>query len=292
MTSWIRRLCIGVTLLLLATAAWVGFTMVRSDPSLKPPKTLVIATRMTVRNFIEVNGLSVGPRIEHGFVIDADKIGDWEPLIFDDHWIALDIRDGEQSFTLPPGRALIASQLVGHITGFALRPFAQPRPLEELHAYILGLLRELEDKGWQPALKIRVPEKPEDFDFSGTNYFAELTSASGNLLQMNLTDYGLAPKQESFILNFNRFTKPSKASHSYLLQITVDMAENPGYSQLIYPRRLFVNGSKSKEVPLKDWINDPDWTPQKAGMVESSPEERAKPDSSDWVMPPSEGFVP
>ena len=48
----------------------------------------------------------------------------------------------------------------------------------------------------------------------------------------------------------------------------------------------FLYGDKNKEVPLRVWIEDPDWTPQEAGMIPVPPEERSKYDPTYWKMPP------
>ncbi len=38
------------------------------------------------------------------------------------------------------------------------------------------------------------------------------------------------------------------------------------FGQLINPRRIFENGSIKEEVPLRHWIEDPDWRPKDHGM--------------------------
>ncbi|TDK31277.1 hypothetical protein E2F50_20260 [Rhizobium deserti] len=242
---------------------------------------------MTVREFIERNHLQVGPWKAQEYVVDANDIGDWMPIQFTDHWIALHVLDAEQSFELPPGRTLHVSQEAGRISGVALRPFAQPRLLDEMREYIVGLLTQLEAKGWQPTLAIKVPSQVEDFDAGGKSSFADMKSPSGNILQMNLRDYGLAPKQESFIFKFDPNPKPAEQSRTYLLQVTVDSTqEMRGYGDLIYPRRIFESGDVTKPLPLRYWLEDPDWTPEKAGMIPTKPEERSNAESSKWKMPP------
>lgn len=259
----------------------------RDDPSTGDPRLIEVGMGMTVKEFIERNHLEVGPWKQQEYVVDVDNIGDWMPIQFTDNWITLHVLDGAQSFDLPPGRTLYVSQQAGRINGVALRPFAQPRPLSEMHDYIVKLLSQLESKGWQPTLAITVPSKPEDFDSGGKSSFAELKSSSGNILQMNLRDYGLAPKQESFILKFDPTYKPAEQSRTYLLQVTVDSTEEiPSYGELIYPRRIFETGDVTKPLPLRYWIDDPVWTPEKAGMVPTTREERANAESSKWKMPP------
>jgi hypothetical protein len=285
-TKWQRVAILFVTAILL-----IGITMFdfSSDPSSRSPKIITIAPRMTMKDFIAINDLSVGPRIKHGFAINADKIDDVSPIFFDDHWIKLEVRDDEYSFTLPPGRTLFIRQEAGRIIGFAFRPFAQPQPLEEIRTYIITLLENLEAKGWKPSHDIKVPEEPEDLGFSGENLFANLNSASGNSIQLYLTDYGLAPKSESFILALNPSANPAEASHTYLLQVTVNDADIARvmsfYGNLVEPRRIFVNGSRNEALPLRAWIDDPDWTPQQAGMVEVPAEERTKIDPLFWKIP-------
>lgn len=264
----------------------VHFMFERNDPSKGEPRRIEVGMGMTVKEFIERNHLEMGPWKPQQYIVDVDDIGDWMPIQFTDNWIALRLVEGEQSFELPPGRTLHVSQRAGVINGIALRPFAQPRPLNEMHDYVVELLKMLETKGWQPSSPIKVPSKPEDFDFGGKSLFAELTSSSGSILQMNLRDYGLAPKQESFILKFDPTHKPSEESRTYLLQVTVDRGVSDiSYGDLIYPRRIFETGDVTQPLPLRFWIEDPDWTPEKAGMVPTTPEERANAESSKWKMP-------
>ncbi|AKI00502.1 hypothetical protein IMCC20628_01792 [Hoeflea sp. IMCC20628] len=258
----------------------------RNDPALGKPRVIEIGMQMTLKEFIERNQLSIGPRVEQGYKIDADKLTDRMPILFDDNWIELHYLEGNFSFELPPGRTLQITQEAGRVNGFAIRPFAQPLPLNEIRDYTEALVATLKHKGWQVNPPLNIPSTPEDFDLSGKSLFAEMSSAGGNILQMNLRDYGLAPKQESFILNFNPFHKSAEATRSYLLQITIDTGEvAPSYSDLIYPRRIFVNGDVKKPVPLRLWIQDPDWTPQEAGMVPTAREERQSRESSKWKIP-------
>ena len=276
-----------LTLLFLFAAFYgVNYMFKRNDPAKGESRLIEIATEMTVKQFIEQNHLEMGPREPQGYVIPVDKITDTMPIQFVDNWIRLRVEDGAQSFELPPGRTLHVDQKAGRIHGLAFRPFAQPRPLPEMHDYIVSLLAMLEQKGWRPTSPTKVPSKPEDFDFNGKSLFAELVSPSGNVLQMNLRDYGMAPKQESFILNVNPAHTPAAESRTYLLQVTMDNDNGDiSYSDMLYPRRIFVHGSEKKDISLRLWIDDPDWTPQKAGMVPTTPEERPHSYSSKWKMP-------
>lgn len=276
-----------VCVLLIALFYGVKFMFQRDDPANGEPRHIEIGMGMTVREFVERNHLPTGPWEPQGYMVDANDIGDWMPIQFVDNWIALHVLDGDQSFELPPGRTLHVSQEAGRTNGMALRPFAQPRPLGEMRDYIVKLLAQLQAKGWQPTSPIKVPSRPEDFDIVGKSLFASLESPSGSILQMNLRDYGLAPKQESFILKFDPSHKPAEQSRTYLLQVTVDdMVDTPGYADLMYPRRIFETGDVTKALPLRYWIENPDWTPEKAGMVPTRPEERDNPESSKWKMPP------
>ena len=258
-----------------------------NDPSKGAPRKIEVGMQMTVKDLISRNNLRIGPREPQGYVIDVDYLTDWMPIFFDDNWIALQVLEGAQSFELPPGRTLQITQRAGRIDGLAFRPFDQPRSLNEMHDYIASLIATLEEKGWQPTLRIKIPSKPEDFDSNGKSLFAEMKSPGGSSLQMNLRDYRLAPRQESFILSFDPSHKPAEASKTYLLEVTVSSSENEvSYGDLIYPRRIYELGDVQKELPLRYWIEDPDWTPEKAGMVPTTPEERATPESSKWKMPP------
>lgn len=275
-------------MIVLSISTWGIFSMFKNtDPADSAPRTIRISTGETVRKFIEQNELQIGPWVQKGYVVDADKIADISPIIFDDNWIKLEVEDGAQSFELPPGRTLFITQRAGLIEGIAFRPFAKVNSLSEMQGFITQLLGTLEAKGWQPTSKIKIPSTPDDFDLGGKSLFADLQSASGNTLQMQLQDYGSAPKQESYIVAPSTNGGPSGPSHTYVLLITIDKSEaSRTYEDLILPRRIFVFGDPSKRLPLRYWIDDPDWTPEKAGMVSTSPEERANVESSKWKMPP------
>ena len=247
----------------------------RKDPAKGDPRLIEVGILQTMKQFIDENNLMLGPRVPQGYVIDADKLKDVWPVFFDDNWIRLRILDGAQSFELPPGRTLQIVQNAGRIYDIYFRPFAQPKPLGEMHDYLVGLVKELEDKGWRnnSSWPIKIPSSLEDFDSNGKIIFADMISPSGNTLQLDLRDYGLAPKQDFFILQFNPFHKPAERSRTYLLGVSVSNYDvDPDYGDLVYPRRLFLYGDKNKEIPLRVWIEDPDWTPQEAGMIPVPPE--------------------
>ncbi|OLP43060.1 hypothetical protein [Rhizobium oryziradicis] len=283
-----RKLSILTAMIVLSLSIWGLFSMFKNtDPADSAPRTIKISTGETVKSFIEQNDLQIGPWVQKGYVVDADDIADISPIIFDDNWIKLEVEDGAQSFELPPGRTLFISQTAGLIDGIAFRPFAKAKPLSEMQAFITKLLGTLEAKGWQPTSKIKIPSMPDDFDLGGKSLFADLESASGNTLQMQLQDYGAAPKQESYIIAPSTNGGSNGPSHTYVLLITIDKLKvSRTYADLILPRRIFVFGDPSKRLPLRYWIDDPDWTPEKAGMVPTTPEERANVESSKWKMPP------
>jgi hypothetical protein len=255
----------------------------QDDPADEVPKSIRIAIGMTVRDFIAQNGLTIGEREPHGFAIAADRILDWMPIIFDDHWIEFTASDGEQSFTLPPGRTLHVSQTAGRIEGLAFRPFAFPQPLNDVLAYVDTLTAHLRADGWQPTGSVETPRTVADFDSNGKALFGEHTSRNGAVLQMNIRDYGLAPRSESWIID--PFAPRREETRTYLLQITLDQKDTPGYDELIYPRRIYENGDKNADLPLRVWIEDPDWSPAAAGMVPVPPDRRPRYDWSGWEMP-------
>ncbi|OLP52433.1 hypothetical protein BJF91_00055 [Allorhizobium taibaishanense] len=257
-----------------------------TDPADSAPRTIKISTGETVRKFLEQNDLQLGPWVQKGYVVDADEIADISPIIFDDNWIKLEVEDGAQSFELPPGRTLFITQSGGLIEGIAFRPFAKAKSLSELREFISQTLGMLEAKGWQPTSKIKIPSTPDDFDIAGKSLFADLRSTSGDTLQMELQDYGAAPKQESYIVAPFSHGGSNGPSHTYVLLITIDKEKvSRTYEDLILPRRIFVFGDPNKRLPLRYWIDDPDWTPEKAGMVPTDASERKTPESSKWKMP-------
>ncbi|QEI07662.1 hypothetical protein FXN63_18815 [Pigmentiphaga aceris] len=275
-------------LIALAVCVLIGAYLIfkRHDPAQDAPRKIEVGMRMTVNDLIERNRLDMGPRVPQGYVIDVDKLGDVMPMYFDDNWITLHLLDGDQIFDLPPGRTLQISQNAGRVIGLSFRPFAQPRPLSDMQAYVTDLIASLERKGWQRTSSSKIPAGPEDFDVGAKSVFGAMRSPSGSELTMTLRDYGLAPKHESFIIVPDPTHKPAQRSQTYLLEIDVGDGRTEGYAELVYPRRIFETGDKNHALPLRRWIEAPDWTPEKAGMVPTTAEERAKPDASDWKMPP------
>ncbi|UHS59995.1 hypothetical protein [Agrobacterium vaccinii] len=278
-----------LTLLALIGLATLGVYLMfkQNDPADSEPRTIEVAMRMTVRDFLDRNKLQTGPRVPQGYVVNIDKIGDTSPIFFDDNWISLHVLDGAQSFDVIPGRTLQITQRAGIINGAAFRPFAQPKPLDEARTYVTELITSLEAKGWQPTSQIRVPSGPEDFDSGGEMLIAIMKSPSGNDLDLTLRDYGLAPKQESWIIAPDPNAEPAKSTRTYLLDVDVTNFEGDlSYGDLIYPRRIFEKGDFRSRLPLRYWVDDPHWTPEKVGMVPTTPDERPNAESSKWKMPP------
>ncbi len=281
-----KKLLIFLILLIALTYVW-NFMFQIKDAADSEPRSIEVAMRMTVRDFLDRNKLQTGPRVPQGYVVDIDNIGDTSPIFFDDNWISLHVLDGAQSFDVIPGRTLQISQVAGIIDGAAFRPFAQPKPLDEVRTYVTELIRSLEAKGWQATSQIRMPSGPEDFDSGGKSLFAILKSPSRNELALTLRDYGLAPRQESWIIAPDPTAQPAKSTRTYLLDVDVTNFEGDlSYGDLIYPRRIFEKGETASYLPLRYWVEDPGWTPEKAGMVPKKPEERANAESSKWKMPP------
>lgn len=258
----------------------------RNDPALSQPRVIEVAMQMTIKEFIERNRLGMGPRVPQGYTIDVDKLTDVMPIFFDDNWIELHLLDDEQSFSLPPGRTLQVTQRAGRVIGISFRPFAQPKPLNEMRAYVNELITTVQNEGWRPTSSSKAPMRKEDFNAGGKSIFGSMEAPSGSKLQMTLRDYGLAPRHESFIVFPDPNHKPAESSLTYLLEIDVSDYDGAVYEDLIYPRRIFELGEPYAELPLRRWIEEPDWTPEKAGMIPTTPEERAKPDASNWKMPP------
>ncbi|MBB4010688.1 hypothetical protein [Allorhizobium taibaishanense] len=259
----------------------------RNDPATGEPRNIEVAMGMTIKDLIEKNRLETGLRVAQGYTVDVDKLTDVMPIFFDDNWIKFHLLAGEQSFELPPGRTLQISQRAGHVIGISFRPFAQPRPLDEMRAYAKELISLLEKKGWQPTGSSRIPVSQDDFDASGKSLFGAMKASSGSEIMMTLRDYGLGPKHESFLLLPDPNFKMAERSHTYLLEVDVYDGVRDYYENLVYPRRIFETGDPTKALPLRQWIEYPDWTPEKAGMVPTTAKERTMPDASNWKMSPN-----
>jgi hypothetical protein len=257
------------------------------DPAKNSPRHITIRLGETVRDLIARNGLAVGPYDGgHDFTVDVDKIADVSPVIFGDHWLSLTLDDGPYGFALPPGRTLFISQMAGRITDFTFTPFAQPQPLAQIADTTAEFVRHLEALGWRDARPAKIPRSPDDLDVLTKSLIVfQGKTPDGQTVDVTIKDLGMIPKSESYILKLAPAPR-REPSQTYILVVGVYAdTHNLSYADRIYPRRIFVNGDKDARLRLRAWVDDPDWSPEAAGMVAATAEQRAQPDASAWVMP-------
>lgn len=248
------------------------------NPSHSPPRPIKISLGQTVRDFLRANeipaeaGRKNTPDKNH-YAVAVDVVADTDPIIFGDHWIRLTFENGLQGFELPPGRTLFIDQEAGRIKSFSFTPFDQPHPLEETNRLSKQLMDSFLAKGWVPrtanSMTFALTDRDEDFQRGGEKIYAQLKDHNGNLLNFTVADLAKAPSNPSYLLAPAPL-RPQRDVPVYVIRIGLYWAHrnNLSYGDLIYPRRLFVQGTTDKPLPLRAWVDDPDWTPQKHGMID------------------------
>lgn len=248
------------------------------DPSNSPPRPTKISLGQTVRDFLRANEIpaEVGrkntPDKNH-YAVAVDVVGDTDPIIFGDHWIRLTFEDGQQGLELPPGRTLFIDQEAGRIKSFSFTLFDQPHPLEETNRLSKALMDGFLAEGWAPrtanSMTFALTDWDEDFQRGGEKIYAQLKDRDGNLLNFTVADLAKAPSNPSYLFA-PALPRPQRDVPVYVIRIGLYWAHRNdlSYGDLIYPRRLFVQGNTDKPLPLRVWVDDPDWTPQKHGMTD------------------------
>lgn len=248
------------------------------DPSKHPPREIQISLGQTVRDFIQTNGLpietghvSTPDRDNYGVAVDV--IADTSPIIFGDHWISLLARIGSRQYRLPPGRTLFIDQVAGRINSFSLTPYATAQPLAQTNRLVQPVLNMFLQDGWAPqvpnSVTFALSDDDADFKLGGEKIYAQLQDGQGNLLEITVTNLASVPSQPAYILAPSP-PRPTHVPPVYVIRLGLYWAHSDdlSYGDLIYPRRLFVNGDKNKLLRLRPWVEDPGWTPQAHGMVD------------------------
>ena len=266
---------------LVAILAATAFHFFRSasmdDPSKYPPRPMQISLGQTVRDFMQVNGLSaergrVDTPDRNNYGVALDVISDTGPIVFGDHWIAPRVTIGKQQFELPPGRTLFIDQEAGRIKSFSFTPNAKAQPLQETNRLVKPMVDWFLATGWTPkvanSLTFALTDEDVDFKRSGEKIYAQLKDGEGNLVNLTVSNLASMPSQPAYILAPSP-ERPPHVPPVYLIRLGFYWAHRNdlSYGDLIFPRRLFVNGDKDKILRLRSWVDDPDWTPQKHGMV-------------------------
>ena len=291
----VRRRFLAIALL----GPWpaVAFQLFRpdpmDDPSKLPPRQIHISPGQTVRDFMQINHLPAeAGRVDipdrNHYAVAVDVIADTGPVVFGDHWIALVVTIGTQRFELPPGRTLFIDQEAGRIKSFSLTPGAKALPLQETNRLVKPMLDWFLSAGWTPkvanSLTFALSDGDADFKRSGEKIYAQLKDGEGNLVNVTVSNLAMLPSQPSYILA----PTPERPAHEppvYLIRLGFYWAHRNdlSYGDLVFPRRQFVNGSKDKALRLRAWVEEPDWTPRKHGMVDLG----GTGDSRRWGMPPT-----
>ena len=286
---------LALALPLVLTGAATAFPSSRTapmdDPSTSPPRQMQIALGQTVRDFMQANHLPAeNGRVDtpdrNNYAVALDVIADTGPIVFGDHWIAPVVAVGTQAVALPAGRTLFIDQEAGRIKSFVFTPNAKAEPLPETNRLVKPMLDWFLGRGWVPrtanSLTFALTDEDADFKRSGEKIYAQLKDADGNLVNVTVANLASAPSQPAYILA----PPPERPKHVppvYVVRLGFYWAHRNdlSYGDLVYPRRLFVNGSKDAILRLRPWVDDPDWTPQQHGMVDLGGRGEAR----RWALP-------
>ena len=263
------------------------------DPSKSPAREMVISLGETVRDFMQANDLPAEkgrvdvPDTNH-YAVAVDVIADTSPIVFGDHWIHLTVKDGKATFDLPAGRTLFIDQEAGRIKSFSLTPYASAQPLDETNRLVKTVVDGFLARGWTPkvanSVTFALTDQDKDFAQRGEKIYAQLNDATGNLLNVTVANLASAPSQPSYLV----VPSPERPTHNppvYVVRLGLYWAHRNdlSYGDLVYPRRIFVNGDKNKVLRLRPWVEDPDWTPQQHGMADQG----GQGESKRWSLPQS-----
>jgi len=272
-----------VLVLALMATALIGLiyytqARVRTDRLSAPPQKIKIRLGESVKDFIRVNG---APSNYGGQPIDFDRIQDeyLPPLWFQDKWIQLVYEDPKYGFELPAGKTLTIRQTLGTIEHFQFTPFADAMPFEETDARVRQIIDMLLDIGWRPRGKLHLPKDENDEETrKARNIYAQLKNDDGNELEITVLNLAAFPYVSTSVLEKDAQMGRTRIAR-YMIEVGLyrksDLTRDT-YRDLLYPRRLFVNGDRKKPLSLRVWVDDPDWTPKRAGMIKRG---------TDWSMP-------
>jgi hypothetical protein len=271
-----------VAIALVAAVTGTAFYSLRAapmdDPSKSPPRQLQISLGQTVRDFMQINHLlaesgHVDTPDKNNYGVALDVIADTDPIVFGDHWIAPVVTIGKQRFDLPPGRTLFIDQEAGRIKSFSFTPHAQARPLQETNRLVKPMLDWFLTTGWRPevanSLTFALTDDDVDFKRSGEKIYAQLEDGEHNLVEVTVSDLARLPSQPAYLLA-PAPVRPVHVPPVYVIRLGFYWAHRNdlSYGDLIFPRRLFVNGNKDRFLRLRPWVEDPEWTPERHGMTD------------------------
>lgn len=273
------------------TFSHLNYAPAMDDPSKLPPRKLQIALGQTVRDFMQTNGLpaqsgrSAMPDVNN-YAVALDVIADTSPIIFGDHWIALAFKVGPQIFELPSGRTLFIDQEAGRIKSFSLTPYQRALPLMQTNQLVKPLLDQFLAQGWTPkvanSLTFALTDGDADFARSGQKIYGQLRDSEGNLMNLTVTNLASVASQPAYILAPSH-QRPVHQPPVYVIRLGFYWAHDGdlSYGDLVYPRRIFVNGNRNQPLSLRPWVEDPEWTPGKHGMIDQG----GSGEGRRWVMP-------
>lgn len=269
-------LSVAAAILVAGVAFYLYRKLPPKDPSHFAPRKISISLGQTVRDFIQTNNLTIEKgRTEtsdtNNYAIAVDVIADTSPIIFGDHWIQPQVQVGTQHFELPSCRTLFIDQVAGRIYSFTFTPFEKAHPLDETNRLVKQLIDSFLKKGWTLKMAAGPSFTPtnEDKSFKAQDekIYAKLNDRDGNLITVTSADLASVPAQESYILAPTG-RRPVHDPPVYVISLGFYWSRRNelSYGDLIYPRRIFVNGNKNQGLRLRAWVEDPDWIPEKHGM--------------------------
>ena len=183
---------------------------------------------------------------------------------------------GEHSITLPPGRIFGFTQNAGIVKSMTFIFPTEPLSWEETVREYKRLVALWDDAGWTrhataphlPAVTDTI--RPEDFHKSlGINFVKigrwRAPDAPYVVTTLTVEHYNSSPSASVTPPAVLSKPLPKDAPDRYLFKVyfkLIDDTVRKEISDLYKARRIAVNGSKDKEIPLSVWLEDPDWRPE------------------------------
>ena len=260
----LRQLVIGLLAVGLLIGVYRGYSAYRHAQ--REPLYLTTFVGDTMAAFSERNGL---PREDFTEKQDTSAhyrqaaVSRWE----DPTKIVLTYLAGDCSVTLPAGRKFSARYMAGYINNVFMMLPLEPMRLREARRVTHGLVRQLEAAGWTRKL-YNSPIKRTDFT-NGRKRVGRwhLCGDPEIVAHLMLRDYHDMPPGSLIPPAILGGSPPEDAPLELLLKVGIGFTVSytteryKMWKALLDARRRAVHGDADKALPLKVWLDDPDWRP-------------------------------
>lgn len=203
------------------------------------------------------------------------------------HPVEVTIGGEDCTFSLPSAHTLFISQRAGHIQSLGFVRFEEPYlALADAAGQAQQLQERFKQAGWSEHVwhgYDRIVKDHRSLEYSKeANPFGKKTIGIWYndackqplrvYLEMKVMDWkpvAIATPPAILSWGSSKDKRPHRPMYYLYMGVysNLPFKQRPEYSEdFLHPRRVFVNGNCDGELPLSLWLDDPDWTPQKAGM--------------------------